>query len=185
MKLNFLSTLSFLFLLSFVACDKDDPEVPNEEEVITTLNITLTPEGGGTAVVLSYQDLDGDGSGEPVITGGDLLANQVYNGSLELLNETEDPAEDITVEVAEEDLDHQFFFSSSISDISFSYSDMDADGNPVGLNFTLSTGNAASGTISVNLVHEPIKDASGVSDGDITNAGGESDIDVDLPVNVQ
>ena len=185
MKINFLSAFCLMFFLIFTSCGKDDPVIPNEEELITTVNVTLTPNGGGADVVLSYKDLDGDGSGAPEITGGDLLANQLYNGTIELLNETEDPAEDITEEVQEEDEDHQFFFGSSISDISFAYSDEDADGNPVGLNFILTTGNAAAGTISVTLIHEPIKDALGVPDGDITNAGGESDIDVDLPVNVQ
>lgn len=185
MKINFLSVLSLVGLLVFTSCGKDDPVIPNEEELITTVNVTLTPSTGGTDVILSYKDLDGDGSGAPEVTGGDLLANQVYNGTIKLLNETEDPAEDITEDVQAEDEDHQFFFSSSIADVSFAYSDQDADGNPVGLNFTLTTGATATGTISVNLIHEPIKDASGVSDGDITNAGGESDIQIDLPINVQ
>ena len=63
------------------------------------------------AVVLSFQDLDGDGEDAPVINSGDLAAGVTYNGSIELLNETESPAEDITEEVEEEDLDHQFFYT--------------------------------------------------------------------------
>jgi hypothetical protein len=40
-------------------------------------------------------------------------------------------------------------------------------------------------TIRVTLIHEPMKSAAGVSSGDITNAGGETDIEVGLPVVVQ
>ena len=97
-------------MLLFTGCKKDDPVIPNEEEVITTLNYTLIPSDGGTPVVLSFQDLDGDGGDPPVITGGTLAMNTTYNGSLELLNETETPPGDITEEVEEEADEHQFFF---------------------------------------------------------------------------
>jgi len=50
---------------------------------------------------------------------------------------------------------------------------------------TLTTDAAGSGTITVILRHEPDKGASGVNDGDITNAGGETDIEVTFDVTVQ
>lgn len=171
----------------FSACDEDDddPIIPNEEELITTVNYVLTPAGGGSAVTLTFVDLDGDGGNAPTITGGTLEMNQTYSGELELLNESENPAEDITEEIEEEDEDHQFFFSSDIAGLTFTYNDMDADGNPIGLKSTLTTGNAGSGTITIILQHEPDKNAAGVSDGDITNAGGEIDIEVTFPIDVQ
>ena len=169
----------------FVSCDDDDPDIPNEEELITTVNYSLTPIGGGATVVLSFQDLDGDGGNAATITGGTLSANETYSASLELLNESEAPVEDITLEIEEEDLDHQFFFQSTIADLNISYSDMDSSGNPIGLETTLTTGAAGSGTITVTLKHEPMKNAAGVSDGDITNAEGETDIEVTFPVDVQ
>ena len=101
------SLLLFAFIgLSFVACsDDDDAPVPvNEEETITTLRITLVPEGGGTNITIETQDLDGDGPNDPVRDiSGNLSANTTYTGSIVFLNETETPAEDITEEVAEED----------------------------------------------------------------------------------
>ncbi len=172
--------------LTIYSCGNDDemdPEPP--EEVITTLNYTLTPDGGGTTVTLSFRDTDGDGGNAPVITGGTLAANSTYTGSMELLNESEDPAEDITEEIAEEDAEHQFFFSSSVSGLAVGYSDMDGDGNPIGLATTLTTDDAGSGTLTVVLRHEPNKGGSGVSGGDITNAGGETDIEVTFDVTVQ
>lgn len=174
--------------LNFSSCKEDEPEdpiIPNEEEVITTLNYTLTPQGEGTAVVLSFQDLDGDGGDDPVITSGVLDSNTTYVGVLELLNELEDPAEDITEEVAEESEEHQFFFSTSLSNLTVSYSDSDPNGDPVGIESLVSTGNPGSGTITVILRHEPNKSATGVNSGDITNAGGETDIEVTFDVDVQ
>jgi len=181
------NTILLFLALSFVmtSCEKDDPEVPNEEEVITTLNYTLTPDGGGDAVTLSFQDLDGDGGGEPTVTGGTLMANKTYSGELDLLNESEDPAESITEEIREEDDEHQFFFQSTIDGLSVAYNDMDDDGNPLGLSTTLTTGSAGSGNLTVILRHEPVKSGDNVSSGDITNAGGETDIEVTFAVEVQ
>lgn len=185
-------TKNFLFIvwvfatcLSFTACDPEDPEIPHEEELITTLNYTLTPTGSGTAITLSFKDLDGDGGAEPTITGGILAANQTYTGTLELLNETESPAESISKEIEEEDEEHQFFFLSNISGLNITYNDQDADGKPIGLSSTLTTGEAASGSITIILRHEPNKSATDVAEGDSTNAGGETDIEVTFPVDVQ
>jgi len=185
MNKNLISTLALATVLFFAACKKDDPEIPNEEELITSVNYTLTSTSGGADVTLSFQDLDGDGGDSPTITGGTLEANHTYTGSLELLNEAESPVEDITEEIDEEDDEHQFFFTSTVSNLMVAYGDQDGDGNPIGLSSTLTTGDAASGTLTITLRHEPSKSATGVSDGDITNAGGETDIEVTFPVDVQ
>lgn len=178
----------YLFLVAslvLTSCDKDDPDIPNEEELITTLNYTLTPDGGGDVITLSFQDLDGDGSGAPVVSVGTMEANQTYTGQLDLLNESESPAESITEEIREEDDEHQFFFESTVTGLSVAYTDMDDDGNPVGLSTTLTTGDAGSGNLTITLRHEPVKTATNVSSGDITNAGGETDIEVTFAVEVQ
>jgi len=175
----------FITSLMFTACEKDEPEIVDEPELITTLNYTLTPSGGGEAITLSFKDLDGDGPNAPTVTTGTLAANQMYTGTMELLNETVSPTESITEEIEDEDEEHQFFFRSNISDLNIAYNDQDADGNPVGLNSILTTGAAASGSITIILRHEPNKTASSVSDGDITNAGGETDIEVMFPIDVQ
>lgn len=191
-----MKTLKHLSLIAiatlvFSACSNDDDTTPlpvNEEEVITTLTATLTPDGGtGTTVTLQTRDLDGDGPDAPVIEiSGSLATNTTYNGSLELLNETEDPAELINTEIIEEDEDHQFFFQADNALATFAYSDMDGDGNPLGLEFTLTTGaTTGSENITITLRHEPSKSADGVSDGDITNAGGETDTQATFAVTVE
>ena len=177
--------LPLVAVIALTSCEKDDPEVPNEEEVITTLVYALTPDGGGTAVEFRFEDLDGDGGNAPVITNASLMANTTYSGSVMFLNETETPAEDITEEIEGEDEEHQVFFSVSGANATVTYSDADSNGNPIGLASSLVTGAASTGTLMVVLRHEPNKGAAGVSDGDITNAGGETDIEVTFDVTVQ
>jgi hypothetical protein len=103
---------------------------------------------------------------------------------MEVLNETESPAEDITEEVLEEALEHQFFFTPSNSISTFAYSDADSEGNPIGIQFTLTTSDGGAGNITITLIHEPEKTEPGVSSGDITNAGGEADIEATFSVTV-
>ncbi len=187
-KINPLLLLGMFSMLFAFACKKDEPEdpiIPNEEEVITTLILTLNPDGPGNPVVLTFEDLDGDGGIAPTISGGVLDTNTTYNGSLELLNELENPAQDITEEIEEEAVDHQFFFQPSDNILSVAYDDMDANGNPIGISTILTTTEAGIGTLTITLRHEPNKEAPGVSTGDITNAGGETDIEVTFNVEVQ
>ncbi len=173
-----------IFTILFSACEKT-PVVPNDEEVITTLQYSLSPVGGGTPVLLSFQDLDGDGGNAPVITNGTLEINKTYTGTIVLLNETVNPVDSISTEVAEEDADHQLFFESTVSGLSVQYTDMDGDGNPLGLSSTLTTTTAGAGTLKITLRHEPNKSATGVNTGDISNAGGETDIEVSFDIDVQ
>ena len=58
--------------------DDDNPEEINEEETITTMTVTLTPQGGGTEIILASRDLDGDGPDDPDITvlGGELKLSE-------------------------------------------------------------------------------------------------------------
>jgi len=178
-------TLLVLFLfLGLVACDKDDPTIVDPVELITTLTYTLTSTTS-EIVSLSFQDLDGDGGDAPVVTTGTLKQGTSYTGNIVLLDETQDPAENISEEVAEEDDEHQFFFQSTVDGLTVDYSDTDDDGNPIGLSSSLTTGDAGSGSLTIILRHQPNKSASGVSDGDITNAGGESDIEVTFDITVE
>jgi hypothetical protein len=176
LKLIALLVIPTLFLTS---CSNDDAPV-NEEEVITTVRVTL--EGGGQTIILESRDLDGDGTNDPVLTpigGGALVAGTTYTGSTEFLNELEDPAEDITVEVEEEGADHQVFYQIPSSVGTVTYTDIDANGRPIGLNFTLVAGTSgATGTLTVTLKHLPNKTATGVATGEITNAGGNTDAEV-------
>ena len=167
-----------------VACKKDDPAPINPDELITTVNYTLTSSFGET-VTLSYVDLDGDGGNPAVITGGTLNVNDTYTGTLQFLNESVSPVEDITQEIAEEALEHQVFFQTDLTGLLIGYSDTDAESNPIGLETTVITTGEGSGNLTITLRHEPDKNAGQVALGDITNAGGSTDVQVTLPVNVE
>ena len=184
--MNYLNKTKIFFLaitaIAFTSCDNDDAPV-NEEELITTVIVNLT--SGGQTVTFTSRDLDGDGPNAPIITvSGDLTANTSYMGSVSFLNETETPAENITTEIVDEGVDHQLFFQAPSALGTFTYNDTDANGRPIGIQFTLLTGNATSGNLLVTLRHEPIKTAAGVVAGDITNAGGSTDAAVTYPVTV-
>lgn len=162
--------------------DHDDDDHHLEEEVITTVNYTLTNTSDATDIVtLTYQDLDGeDGEEGTYNVSGSLAANATYSGAIELLNETEDPAEDITEEVEETADEHEFFYSSTITGVSISKDDTDANDNPVGLETTVTTGDAGTGSLTVILKHEPTKP----NDGTSTDAGGSTDIELTFNIEI-
>ncbi|MCC4214562.1 type 1 periplasmic binding fold superfamily protein [Leeuwenhoekiella parthenopeia] len=180
-----ISSLLLLALISFSSCSDDEgtPELINEEEVITTVTVTLVPQTGST-VTLTSRDLDGDGPDAPVRTvSGNLQAGMQYSGSIVLQNETVSPAEVINEEIEEEADEHQFFYQVTGGlDAAAVYADEENDyltngsTNPVGLSFTMQAGAASTGQFTVTLRHEPNKDAEGVSEGNLSNAGGETDV---------
>ena len=178
--MKFLKYALLASALVFASCSDDDntPDEVNEEEVITTLTVTL--DSGTDQIVLQYQDLDGEGSDPAEITvSGTLSANTVYDGSIVLLNEIE--GENITEEVEEEADEHQFFYTvGSGLNVTTDYNDADSMGNPVGLSFILSTLDASSGALTFTLRHEPNKPNDGLE-----TAGGETDIEVTFDVTVQ
>ena len=176
---------SMALLIVTASCDKGDditPEPVNEEEVITTLTVTLTP-ASGTAIVLKSFDDDGDGPNSPELTvSGSLVTNTVYSGAIELLNELESPAEDITDEVNEESDEHQFVFTlSGLSDVVIDNLNTDTNGMPLGTTFNLTTGAAESGTLTFTLRHEPTKP----NNGTLAEVAGDTDIEVTFDVVVQ
>ena len=175
--------LAVLFISSIVitSCSDNDPvEDPNVEELITTVTYTLT--NGSDVVTLKYTDLDGEGGSDGTYAiSGPITAGASYTGSIKLENETETPAENITLEIEEEDDEHEFFYTSTVSGLSIDKTDEDGNGNPVGLETSLTSGNAGSGSITVVLKHEPSKPNNGTS----ADAGGSTDIEVTFNVTVQ
>ena len=183
MKTMKTSAFYALLTLAMLGCSDDDttPEIINEDELITTVILTLTQESGAQ-VVLTTVDLDGDGPDEPVTTVvGNFSQNTQYQGAVQFLNETEDPAEDITEEVIEEADEHQVFYTVSEGlNITTTYQDFDSNDNPLGVNITLETGEASSGSLTVTLRHEPVKPNDGLD-----SAGGETDIATSFDVTIE
>ncbi len=170
-------------LLYFSSCDKAD--LPNESELITTLQYTLIDSTTKDTSLFLFLDKDGDGGFEPLIRSSNLKNNHIYFGQLSLFNEATIPATDIGIEIKKEAEAHQFFYISEGNlDVKLYYTDQDSLGYPIGLTTRLETGNTGSGTLRIVLRHQPDKTASGVSNGTITNAGGDTDIDVRFPITI-
>lgn len=187
--LNFrLLALLFAAVLVTTSCDNDDDAAPEEEEeleVITNVRLTFTPVGGGQTVIGDATDPDGEGIQElaeqaaPII----LAADTEYELTYQIINalDPNDP-EDIGEEILEEDDEHQFFYAFSeglfaspmgngnvdTASDPLNYNDEDDNGNPVGLSTSWTTGEAATGTFTARLQHQPgIKTATtGANDGD-------------------
>ena len=190
-NLNFtIAALAITALISgCVGKDKDElvapPPPANEEEVITTMILSFDNTGVGADKELRFTDADGDGGGAPVFDLDTLDDASVYTTTLILLNETVSPADTISNEVLAEGEDHQFFFAPTGVAITSVYADMDSNGNPIGLLTTMTSGAPSTGTLMVTLRHQPDKTAAGVSGGGITNAGGETDIEVTFPLVIE
>lgn len=176
-----LLAILFISTLAITACSSDnhDDDHDHEEELITTVTYTLT-DGNNNTVTLVWEDLDGEGGNTPTITNGTLSANTTYTGVIKLENATETPAEDITEEVKTENDEHEFFYASSVSGVTITKTDVDKNNNPLGVETSVVTGAAGSGTLTIILKHEPKKPNTGVTD-----AGGSTDVEVTFTITVQ
>lgn len=182
----------------FVACTEDDdvPPIENQEETITHVSLTFTPEGGGNPVTATWVDADGEGSGDPVLTDISLAANTTYTLDIALVNALDpDNQEDITEEVKAEGEEHMLFFgwadglfldpagNGNIDNRAdpVNYEDpIDDNGYPVGLETSWTTGEAATGTFQIILKHQPaIKSATS------STSDGETDVDVTWDISIQ
>ncbi|WP_010136657.1 hypothetical protein [Ochrovirga pacifica] len=178
-----------------ISCDKDDPEVPNENELIANVTLTLTPAGDGTPVVFQWHDENGDGVVDPnEKIEGSLATNTTYSAVISLNGEEDDHEEDeahedhdhghdhdgdVDEEIKDEAEAHQFFYIHNIAGLTITYTDADANDNPIGLETTFTTDDTyTGGGLQIVLRHELNKFASGVANGDITNAGGDNDVDI-------
>lgn len=172
-------------LLTACKKDKDEPE-ENEEEVITTMKLTFVPVGGGTTVTYQFKDADGPGGAAPTQDEIVLAPSKSYNVTVQLLNETETPAEDITLEVEEEAEAHRFYYEpSGGSNITVAGLNNDPNGVPVGITSTWTTGAAATGSVAVTLRHyggnPPGKDAA----DPVNSAKSSTDVAVTFTTKIQ
>lgn len=180
--------LALLASSAFAACKKDkedDQHDHNEEELITTVELHFHQVGGGEHKHFTWRDIDGDGGNPPVIVADTLTAGLAYDVGIELLNESVSPAQSYTAEILAESAEHQFFFQVAGADVTVAYNDTDGNGYPLGLATIWTVGAGSSGAIVLTLRHEPNKGAPGVNAGDITNAGGETDIATEFPLVVE
>ena len=180
---RFFFILAFASLTPFLFSCKNDPVPVNDQEIITKLTIhvqEIDPLGSpiGTPLAFSWMDQDGDGGNDPVVDTIILKVATRYEATLEVLNESLVPAVDITEEILAEGPSHQFFFLvDAPANVTFQYADNDSNQQPIGIKTTVQTGTESAGKVTIILRHLPEKSAAGVSAGDITHAGGETDFE--------
>lgn len=197
------AALAFATAGLLFGCNDDDPQKEDNPELITQATLTFTPSGGGTAVVVTATDPDGEGVQDIAVDAPiNLSKDKTYVLTIDLINGLADPSEpeyDVTSEVEEEGIEHQFFFSwtndvfsnptgngnidngSDVVDYTGGDNSMDANNLPLGLTTTwTSVASAASGTFRIVLKHQPdLK-----SDTSDSNTG-ETDLDITFAINVQ
>ena len=174
---------------------------PNE--VMTTVRLTFVPENGGETFTATWADPEQDG--EPTVDDIKLVNGESYTVTMTVLNELEDPAEDLTAELVEESAEHQVFFTGPALQgpahqdnpealFDHAYADMDSNGFPIGYVSTFTAKATGTSTLSLMLRHMPPVNGNAVKTGDladVVNSGsatdlpGSSDINVDFPVIVE
>ena len=180
-----------------------DHDHNHEHEVITTVQLSFAPQSGDAA--MTYTWADAESGGNPAIDSIVLMNGEAYDVSVSFLNELEDPAEDITQEIADEADEHQVFFTGSgvqgpatgtnaAALVEHTYSDADDNGLPLGLENALSTLGTGSADLTLTLRHMPPEDGSAVKVDGLAESvaldgfgaiGGDNDVQVTFPIDVQ
>ena len=173
---------------------------PNE--VMTTVQLTFTAASSGEAFTATWENIDQDDT--PNVDPINLTQGEVYAVSITVLNELEDPAEDVTIELRDELDEHQTFWTgdkvsspaneSADPIITQAYDDEDANGWPVGLENTVEAVSAGSTVLTFMLRHMPPVNGEAVKTGTLadvvksdgpTALPGSTDISVEFDVTVQ
>ena len=190
-------------LVLLAACEATtQPGEVNDLELITTVVLDLTSQTSGETAQFAWMDLEDDGSPDvdPVL----MVLGEVYDVQVSFLNELENPAEDISVEVANEGVEHQIFFTgagvfgpaSEAAEALFAqdYDDTDANGNPLGLGNTFEATQSGSSEFTVTLRHLPEQGDVAVKTADLASVvatdgfagiGGDTDAQVSFTVTVE
>lgn len=183
---------TFYFLLLFVlglsACKKEEkevsPPVPSNE-LLTTARLTLISADHQDTVVAIWRDVTPEDATSPDTSLAllNLKIHTHYSASLELLDETKSPVEEITSEIQERGNYHRIFYfpSAGLSpELAWNVNDLDTNNPPlaIGLTADVSCDSVSSGYLNVILKHQP-----NVKDG--TFAPGSTDMDVNFRVLIQ
>lgn len=179
-KLTYCALMAVAML--FTQCkDSGDEVTPDDEnELITSVTLHFKEAGTNTVTSFGYKDADGDGGNAPTRFDSIRLSpNKAYTLTVEFMDESKSPAMDITDEIAEEADEHLIVFTSTPAALlSYTYGDKDGNNHPIGLTGTANTGAAGSGSLKVQLRHQP-----GNKNG--TPGPGSDDVNLDFVLEVK
>lgn len=166
-----LVSCSLLGLLASCTSD-DDHDHDHDNEIISLVELTFTPTGGGDPLVFEFSDPDGDGGVSGTADRIELAAGISYELGVRFVNELADPPEDLTVEIAGEAEDHLVFVLGDVVGpaamaasglLEHAYADLESDYGtnavgddlPVGLQNTITAATAGNGELRIVLRHLP------------------------------
>ena len=197
-QIGMFPVIATAILLTGCAKEEEVPEEEHEMEVITDVKLIFTNDNDSNDIVYARaQDPDGDGVEDlKILDSVNLDVSKSYTLTFEIMNNLETPGEDIGEEIADEDDEHQIFFSFSndafsdplgngnidnASD-SINYNDVDGNGNPVGLStgWTTASSTLTGGTFTVKLQHQP-----DVKTSTSTANTGDTDFELEFVLNIQ
>lgn len=187
--------------LSAAACETSD-HGHDENEIISLVELTFTPAGGGAPLVFEFNDPDGDGGVSGVSDRIDLAAGVEYSLGVRFVNSLAEPPDDLTEEVKAEAEDHFVFVLGDVAGpastaaaalVTHAYADLESDyatnaiGDdlPVGLVNTITAKDAGSGKLRLILRHLPELNGQPQKTGDLPEelAAGRDlpgSVDVDI-----
>ena len=190
--------ISALFL---TACDLEVPEDSFSfygEGDITTVIITYqNNDDNSDEVVITFRDLDGDGRADETIQADTLRLGATYTSTLQLLDENQSPAVDLTSLLTDRSDETQIFYeiSSFNAMVDLRYLDRDSDGKGIGQSLRWEFGSVPT-TLNVKVIIEsemsskdleydlgnspPTKNTA----GDDHSAGDEHEIEYDISAGV-
>lgn len=163
----------------FSGCSDDlnNPPNPNEEELITSVELQFINSQTLSEITFRFADPDGVGGDPPTQLDTVILDTfSSYTISLKFLDESKSPVEDITAEIKEEGTEHLVCYE--VDGASLSITDKDQGGLPLGLEANVETSGVKNGLLVVILKHQP--------EGKDGSCGlGETDVEVSFPLVVE
>ncbi len=181
MKKKLLRVGAFMIIAAtlFTACKKDPVTETNEEEVITTMVVKLTPQGGGAVLEYTFDDPDGPGGSAPTQQEIVLAPNKKYDTEIILLNKTVNPVDTISNEVEEEAEAHRFYLEPT-GGVNLTVDGLSTDDNglPLGLKSVWTTDAASTGKIQITLRHYPAVPPNKALNDLVSSPKSGTDIDI-------
>ncbi|MCF8465297.1 MAG: hypothetical protein K9G41_10670 [Flavobacteriales bacterium] len=171
----------------FVSCVDDHME--KYEKPITSMFYILTPDSG-QKVILSFIDNDGVGGQPALVNNATLKANATYVGQLIIGMQIPIASPrlvhwiDSTSVASEPELHQVFYTPTNGLEITVTYSDMDANGNPIGMQTVLHTGEISEGDLEIAVIHSLNKSGRNVRNGNRTYAEGTIDAEANFCVKI-
>ena len=173
----------------------DDHDHDHAHGLVTTVELDFRALSDDSVQTFAWSDPEDDG--DPTVDTISLSEGS-YVLDVRFINDLEDPAEDVTAEVAEEGEEHQVFLTGSgvqseatgaqpdaLLDVA--YDDDDGGGLPLGLAHTVSTLQSGAGELTLTLRHLPPEDGDPVKTADLAAdvaAGGFGSLPGDTDVQV-